>query len=101
MNTITFAKNKKAVHATAIEDCEKHGMNFYIVKRDSIIAAKTKAALRAIGKNTINSSGLLPFNSENPETWCAEWVSGCRYYKEAGYWTDQKYAKSKGLPIPQ
>lgn len=97
--TITFAKNKKAVHATAIEDCEKHGMNFYIVKRDCIIAAKSKAELRSIGKNTIYC--VSDFDKSNPETWCAHWVPGHKYTTKVGYWTDQDYAKRQGLPIPQ
>ena len=99
MNTITFAKNKKAVHATAIEDCEKHGMNFYIVKRDSIIAAKTKAILRELGKNTINS--VAAYNENDPETWRAHWVRSNPYLKIQGYWGDQYLAAEKGLPIPQ
>ena len=99
--TITFAKNKKAVHTTAIEDCEKHGMNFYIVKRDCIVAAKTKAELRAISKSIIHCSGVLPHDENNPNTWYARWVSGSRYFNESGYWSDQKIAKEEGLPIPR
>lgn len=103
METI-LTKNKKAVHDTACKDCKKQGLNFYIVKRDRIIAASSKKELRKY-RQQIYCSGNLPFDEKNPETWHAyyatEWTKKQVEANPLLRWGDKIGAQRLGLPIPE
>lgn len=103
METI-LNKNKKAVHTTACEDCKNLGLNFYVVKSDRIIAAASKKYLRKY-RQQIYSSGNLPYDAKNPETWHAyyatEWTKKEVAENPLRRWLDKLHAQEAGLPIPE